>query len=371
MTSSAEHPDGSRDRSFIAMRDVREAVSELAQGLRGWLASGACQSDSGAFYAWIDPSDGTSAYEYPEITGYALTWFAGQPERMPEEEAAGRRAAEWLLRRFRSGDWSARSGWDNGAAYSFDLAIISAGLVNFGRVSGHDQSFDQGLAIAAGLADQTRLAGRLTPISRRSLSESSREPGWSNPGSAHLAKAAQCLLLAAEEGVGGADEAAVSVIQEARRLQGDDGRFITHLANGRTMLHPHLYAVEGLWIFGSARGDLEAISCARAGLEWAWGQQQVTGALPRFAPGTAAPAQADVTAQAVRMAVALDLTPPGFDAAVSWLCDTARGHDRGLALPYQPASGDNHLNTWATLFGAQATQAALPDRPGPKWQTLV
>ena len=171
--------------------------------------------------------------------------------------------------------------------------------------------------------------------------------------------------------MGGADEAAVSVIQEARRLQGDDGRFITHLANGRTMLHPHLYAVEGLWIFGSARGDLEAISCARAGLEWAWGQQQVTGALPRFTPDAAAPAKADVTAQAVRMAVALDLTPPGFDAAVSWLCDTARGHDRGLALPYQPASGDNHINTWATLFGAQATQAALPDRPGLKWQTLV
>jgi hypothetical protein len=161
------------------------------------------------------------------------------------------------------------------------------------------------------------------------------------------------------------------VIEEARRLQGNDGRFITHLVNGQTMLHPHLYAVEGLWILGSARDDLEAISCARAGLEWAWKQQQVTGALPRFAPDTAAPAQADVTAQAVRMAVALDFAPPGFDAALGWLRDAARGDDRGLALPYQPASGDSHLNTWATLFGAQATQAALRDRPGMKWQTLV
>ena len=353
------------------MHNNHEAVSELAQGLRGWLASGKCQSDSGAFYAWIDPSAGTSAYEYPEITGYALTWFAGQSERTPEEEAAGHRAAEWLLRRFRSGDWSARSEWDNGAAYSFDLSMISAGLINFGRVAGHEKSFDQGLAIAAELADHTRSARRLSPISHQSPAGSSREAGWSNAGTAHLAKAAQCLLLAAAEGVGAADDAAASVIQEACRLQRDDGRFITHLDDGQTMLHPHLYAVEGLWMFGSARGHLGAMSCARAGLEWAWAQQQVTGALPRVAPDAAAPAQADVTAQAVRMAVALDFAPPGFDAALWWLRDIARRHDRGLALPYQPASGDNHLNTWATLFGAQATQAALRDRPGLEWQMLV
>lgn len=347
------------------------SVAELAQGLRRWLASGSCQSEGGAFYAWMDARAGVPAYEYPEITGYALTWFAGLAEPLPEESTAGRRAADWLLRRFESGDWSARNGWDGGAAYTFDLAMIASGLINFGRVRAHDESRWQGLAIAAELIDQTRSAGRLTPISRRSHRQSSREPGWSNEGQAHLAKAAQCLLLAGEEGVPGADEAARSVVLEAFRLQGDDGRFITPRADGPTMLHPHLYAVEGLWIFGAARGDLEALSRAQAGLEWAWQQQQECGALPRLAPEKDAPAQADVTAQAVRMAAALDFAPPGLEAALDWLCEVARVEGRGLALPYQPAPASLHLNAWSTLFGAQAAEAALLDRPWPKWQTLV
>ena len=66
---------------------------------RGWLGHGPIQSASGAFYAWVDESTGAGSFEYPEITGYALTYLAGRRDPDPEELRRGHSAAEWLAGR--------------------------------------------------------------------------------------------------------------------------------------------------------------------------------------------------------------------------------------------------------------------------------
>src|SRR4051812_13503896 len=92
-------------------------VPSAAAGMRAWLASGAAQAPSGAFYAWRD-ENGHPSFEYPEITGYALSHFAGLAEPSEREVTAGLRAARWLLDRIASQDLSARGAWDGHTVYT-------------------------------------------------------------------------------------------------------------------------------------------------------------------------------------------------------------------------------------------------------------
>src|SRR5713101_6051087 len=77
------------------------AVRSTAAGLRAWIASGVCQSESGAFVAWVDFANGRLSYDYPEITGYALTFLASQASLSDDECSVGHRAAAWLVDRVR------------------------------------------------------------------------------------------------------------------------------------------------------------------------------------------------------------------------------------------------------------------------------
>ena len=103
------------------------AVGPTAAGLRAWIASGVSQSESGAFVAWVDLATGRPSYDYPEITGYALTFLASQASLSDDECSVGHRAAAWLVDRVRRGNLAARDGWDDDAVYLFDLAMVEIG----------------------------------------------------------------------------------------------------------------------------------------------------------------------------------------------------------------------------------------------------
>src|SRR2546425_4589606 len=68
-----------------ALALLPEALASLADGLRAWLCSGACLSPSGAFAAWVDHASGRRSFEYPEISGYALTYLAGLESLLERE----------------------------------------------------------------------------------------------------------------------------------------------------------------------------------------------------------------------------------------------------------------------------------------------
>lgn len=360
-----------------AGQDVERRPIRLAAGMRSWISSGACQGPDGAFHAWRDGLTGSLAFAYPEITGYALTYLAGRRNLSGREERAGREAGAWLERRLAARDLSARDGWDNGTVYNFDLAMIAAGLATFGDRSGSDALNARGLALASDLWSQLE-AGELPALDRND-SDGSGRSGWSVDGRSHMLKAVQCFLLASEHGMTGGEVAAAEMVAASKNRQHSDGRFQTQQADDLTMLHPHLYTVEGLWMWGSARGDGDALARARSGVAWAWAQQLPTGGFPRSVPRVpsaggpdASVEQCDVTAQVVRAALLLDLAPPGIDAAIGRIGQVAiRDGKLGWAMPYQPTSPSPHLNVWATMFAAQAMDLAAAPADALSWRHLV
>jgi hypothetical protein len=350
--------------------DSVEGVSDLPGKLRGWLGSGPIQSPSGAFYAWIDEETGQGSFEYPEITGYALTYLAGRPDPGDGELRRARAAADWLADRVARREFCARAGWDGEATYSFDLAIISAGLISFGRDRGTARHLESGLEVAAMLAREAVQPPGLSPIlgDRGGTSRG----GWSAEGRPHLAKAVQCLLEAAEAGLPEGRDAGSRLIEDTCRMQESDGSFRTQPGSDGVMLHPHLYAAEGLWIWATSQGDSVAAERSRLATTWAWERQLASGGFPRSIgspEGGAEVEQCDVSAQAVRMAATLQSPPPRLDQAVSRLDALARRAPGGAALVYQAGPGPLHHNAWTTMFAAQALEWA---RSGPTdWRTLV
>ena len=177
-----------------------EVVRWGADGLARWISSGACQSSSGAFAAWVELASGEKAYDYAEITGYALTHLAARPELSDDEIAVGRRAADWLVGRVQQRRLAARDGWDGDAVYHFDLGMISAGLQSFGRRYEEQRYVDAGLELVD-LLDR-ELAADLGPVS--AYGPKSERTNWSTRGIVHLAKLAQCFPARRARGAGAA-----------------------------------------------------------------------------------------------------------------------------------------------------------------------
>ncbi|MGH9064536.1 MAG: hypothetical protein ACRD0L_11295 [Acidimicrobiales bacterium] len=363
----------------------REALSPddlgaLAGDLRRWLVRRP-QSPAGAFYAWRDALTGEPAFEYPEVTGYALTHLAGQRPPLEVEVEAGRQAGGWLVRRVSAGDLSAHSGPAGGAVYNFDLAMVASGLLSFGSLVADEAMVTTGLGLAEELRDQIEADPRLPAVRRHRSAGSAAFPpvrrSWSSQGGAHLLKVVQCLVRADALGADGCGEAAASLVRTRGNLQREDGSFVTHEQDG-VVLHPHLYAVEGLWMHGVATGDGIALGRARAATEWAWRQQLPSGGFPRWTPSAPGHGddvlveQTDVTSQVVRAALLVGERPAGFEAALARLAGIAlQDGEDGSALPYQPSSGRPHMNTAATLFGAQALAMAVTSSPAVSWSDLV
>ena len=347
-------------------------TAAIAHALRRWLFSGKCQSESGAFCGWRDAGTGQLAFEYPEITGYLLTFVAGLPDLTPDELAAARRGADWLVGRLGRGDYSARSGWDGGAVYTFDLGMVASGLISFGRLHG-DEYVETGMRVVRFLVSESEAAGKVPAVAR---GPEAGHPGWATEGRAHLLKLVQCLLLGDELGVIGARDWAKSLIGEAAVLQQSDGRFVTDPRDEVTMLHPHQYALEGLWIWGRATSEQSALERARRGVEWVLAHQLESGGFPRFvrvSNGEASPEQGDATAQVMRLrslTLGLDTPIPELERAAERLVGTMTVGSAERAAVYQPSSSSSHENAWVTMFAAQAIDLISKRRALP-WSELV
>jgi UDP-N-acetylglucosamine 2-epimerase (non-hydrolysing) len=339
-----------------------DVIRWAADGLGAWISSGACQSSSGAFAAWVELASGEKAYDYAEITGYALTNLAARETLSEDEIAVGRRAADWLVGRVQQGRLAARDGWDDDAVYLFDLGMIAAGLQSFGRRVEDEGYVGTGLALVDLLGEELA-AEPFAAVSTRG--PKSERTNWSTRGVVHLAKLVQAFLLA------GREEPAARLIDAVRAVQGPDGHMPTDPESPVTMLHPHMYGAEGLWMWGSATGDQDAIDRSRAAVQWVWTHQLGSGGLPRAFGRPEPIEQLDVTSQAVRMALLLGVRTPGVDRAIERLLEVACERDGMLAMPYQPGSPDVHLNTWVTMFASQAVALAVPDAEPLRWDQLV
>src|SRR5262249_24107622 len=154
---------------------------------------------------------------------------------------------------------------------------------------------------------------------------------------AHLAKLVQALLLSEELGRAAIRPVSARLIEVVKNCQEADGRMRTDDRDRATvMLHPHLYAAEGLWIWGTATGDTNPLERWAAALDWVLAHQLDSGGFPRSVRRAAnravAVEQSDVTAQTVRLALILGRRSPAVDRAAARLVETARSEHAGLAI---------------------------------------
>jgi len=364
-------------RDMPAGTVIASSLHELPTRLRDWILSQS-QGPDGAFHAWRDAHTGALAFAYPEITGYALTYLAGRQSLSSMEVKAGHRAANWLVSRLARGDYSARSGWDDDAIYNFDLAMISSGLITFGKRVENDVYVASGISLADDIRRQVDSLGYLPAIKSDAMVPTGRDVSWSTAGRAHMVKAVQCLLLAEDCGMSGGRDSANRLVHSIHSLQGQDGSFRTQPFIGQTMLHPHLYTVEGLWMWSIAQDDDAAMIRARKALLWAWDYQLQSGGFPRYIVTDSdrnsvlvGREQMDLTAQTIRMTRLIGICPPGFDRAVSRVSELGHRDGRFVALPYQPDASVLHLNTWSTLFGVQALELVHNKEYVLPWTALV
>lgn len=364
--------DGARLIQQSAMTEVLTSLAEFKLGLRSWLTSSAASPDGG-FVGWIDRRTGRAAFEYPEITGYALTYLAGLDDLTDVEHDLGRRAGRWLLKRLANARTAPHELYGKGLEYSFDLAMISAGLQQFGALVGDDELVQAGREVAVRLVSEVEANGWLEPLTRTSAT--TNRSAWSTRGHAHLLKATQCLMLADRGGVPGARAAAEAVIARGIADLQMGGRFRTHPDEASTMVHPHLYAVEGLWVYAQRTGDEVTAACAQEAAAWVWTQQAPSGAFRRWVVDNSehaacvGPEQGDVTAQAVRAAALVALPGADVSGALRWLRRSTVEVRGGRAIAYQPGTALAHLNVWATMFTHQAVDVLLGRDLG--WDELV
>src|SRR5207253_1425043 len=189
----------------------------------------------------------------------------------PSARVARSRAAGWLFAGRAGGNLAGRDRWDGGAVYLFDLGMIASGLLSFGLRTKVQRYVDGGLRLVRFLGDEIAAADRIAAVSRRG--PASRRGGWSTDGVAHLAKLGQAFLLAEEAGVGAGTAQVSRLVEVVKGLQRSDGRIQTEPEGPTVMLHPHLYAAEGLWIWGSAQDDADALERARQASDWVWTHQ--------------------------------------------------------------------------------------------------
>ncbi|MEI5100653.1 hypothetical protein RB200_21670 [Streptomyces sp. PmtG] len=358
--------------------DVSHAASaRAADDLSRWLASGSAQRPSGAFCGWRDEETGELSAPYPEITGYILTFLAGLGPTAADRADA---AADWLAARAASGDFSARPEKTEGAVYTFDVAMIAHGLLRLGQVSAAPRLVDAGLAHAAVLVRAAAEHGAL-PTVLPGTAPGPLPAAWSTRGRVHLLKTVQALLAAADQGLPGAEDLAASLVAETHTWQ-EPHAFPPPTQPGSTLisLHALCYAAEGLWMWSGRTGDARALDRSRALTAWVWRQRLPTGGFPGFvdqardaaAPTASDARQSDVFAQALRLAL-LHRLPDVDTAAQAALLSADLRHvsDGQAALPYRPGAPERHLNTWASMFAAQALRLAAHPHPSMHWQELV
>nr|MDT0659375.1 hypothetical protein [Micromonospora sp. DSM 115978] len=345
--------------------------------LRDWLAHRAPQAPSGAYCGWLDGTTRLPSYPYPEITGYLLT-LAAYGRWSPAEVPGPARAAAWLASSVADGPLDCRPDRPGATVYLFDLGMIAQGLLRYGTHLGDQRLVDSGLAVVGevrrhlppDLAWLHPIAGGGRP-----------SPTWSTAGTTHLLKLLLPLCTAAELGDRAAGRDADRIAASAHASLDPQGAppIVTCPGAEVVSLHAACYAAEGLWAYGQARHRPDATGRATEITRWVWRQQLPDGGFPGFVTNDGRAVgdwQSDVLAQAVRLGLLTGVRVDGLDRAVAAIVASASADGPGTAIRYSPRSPLTHLNTWATMFAAQALD--LHDPPSPEsprrqlaWRDLV
>ncbi len=142
---------------------------------------------------------------------------------------------------------------------------------------------EAGIRLVDFFRDELSSGHTISPVARRG--PRSDRFVWSTRDTPHLAKLVQPLLLSEEITGIAAVPVAAGLIECVKQQQEAEGYMGTDPDARGVMLHPQLYAAEGLWIWGSATGDQDALERASAAVEWVWAQQLEQGGAAEIRTG--------------------------------------------------------------------------------------
>jgi hypothetical protein len=331
--------------SRLASQALPTMDQRISDGIATWLLTSGIQiqvgPERGAVAGWLD-AQGAPAFAYPEITGYYLTCMAfmhkiGRTE--PAIASNAQRAVTWLHAKCRNGVPLTRyfaeanmHDWRNDAIFSFDLAMVLRGLQSVKGIVDEPIRKETLNAFHSEMRKLISPDGQLIPYRQRS--NSTVKDRWSTRPGPFQIKAAAALL--------GSDSMLDSALRDAAFQAFQRWRSSSFSDAGE--LHPTMYAVEGLILFGlhgcadawRAAADLyrqcmERIDCARS----------------------------DVVAQALRAGCILfrrNVVPSsvrGLETLVEALVRFV-GQDGAIVYTHTNALSSRHQNAWGAMFAYQA-----------------
>ena len=314
-----------------------------------WLTGSDVIGRDGAVLSWVNP--GHPGYPYPEIAGYMLSYLAQQGQATVDVR---NRVAQRL-----AGDMAASGAVGrNGIEYVFDSAMVLAGLVAHVRTGG--------------LLSEPDMLDRLhqfitSRLLRRTAIEGGAEAApdhWSASYGCHQLKCVISLLALADIQPARDPNGLVESLLEDLLPLFDAGRFRVNALSELTYTHAHCYALEALLVL-DGRGRHEVRPWIEEGAAWLAGLQNDDGGVPSgFGGPVRAAAHADCTAQSVRIWACVD--PQRYRIAIDRSMAFLNSLTDGGGVRYRPGSDD--INTWATIFGAQALDFA---ENGGRWEWLI
>ncbi len=278
--------------------------------LESWLAEYAVRDDS--VLSWVN--DAHPGYAYPEAAGLLVRWWAQR----------GLPAHEPVVARLRREVESRAVGRDS-RVYAFDTAVVLAGL------EAYDDHEDPRWTHARASMHEMPVVTPPAP------------PRWSTVAGPHLLKIA---VGCAARAVRGWTTPSVAWLAELPIRQDAHGRLETP-PHPSSYMHAHAYAAEGLMALEAlGYGVADSIDGA---VEFLRRVQRDDGGIPAWSDG--GPTRSDATAQAIRLFVLHDRSAHSEAIERGLACLDTLSNSAG-AVRYEP--GSNDLNTWSSIFAAQA-----------------
>lgn len=336
---------------------------------------------NGGVHAWFNQETGKFSFLYSEITAYAVNAFLFLYQFTNDIRYLERAksAANWLLRvawRINGGVKTRLELDDESTPYfshrtfTFDNWIVAYALCNLYKVTGETVYLEKGNELGKFLmAQTTREDGLFYPIfDVEAQKPESPNDKWSRQSGSFHVKALFALIDLSDLTKNSLYlDCASKLAKAVLALQKDDGRFITQENNQTTLLHPHLYTLEGLFYLGYKRNQPECFKAVEKGLQWIFDSHQDRDSICCFfQDGHFLPyVRVDTLAQTLRLGtilIGMGRSLPNLRRRLEHLrtqllsYQIHSGPHRGGFLYGQEENGliHRHVNAWVSMFAMQA-----------------
>ncbi len=365
-----------------------------------WLLASGIQSrarqarQAGGVAAWYEIAQRRYPFLYSEITGYMITTlmflyrYRPDPDWLKSAQVAadwlarhafhpsgGVRTRYYLVRHYRTPNYSFHAG----RLYAFDTAMVGYALIQLYKVQPRALYWRCITRVHEFLLNHIR---SINGIPYAYLDSGSGRSGehldkWSDQAGAFHAKIALFLIdFFRMTGHPRHRLEAVRLLDAVLATQEKNGRFITNRKDRSTHLHPHLYALEGLFYGAHFLGEPRYLDAVLKGMRWTRQAISESGSVSAiYEPqgrekgksGFAHHDRSDIVAQVLRLGSIVEGLGRGRGVVYPLTLRNLRDH----LLMFQfsedgPQNGGFlygadtdgrlrvHLNAWSSMFALQA-----------------